>query len=124
MARRSALRRAISFLVMAPATVILVLFAVSNREPVLLSLWPLSEGVAAPLYLVVVALLAIGIVIGMAIAWASGARSRREVREARDRAEREARELSRRLAAVEQELAGNAAPGPPPASRSVTTTMA
>ncbi len=129
MARRSAFRRAISILVMAPATIILVLFAVSNRESVVLSLWPLSDGVATPLYLLVLALFALGALIGMAIAWFSGAETRRSLREARARAERAERENLEMRPRVDELDAGRArqsetgqgGAGPQSSRRSLTT---
>src|SRR5438105_1873862 len=108
MARRSAFRRAVTMLVMVPLTLILVVFVVSNRAEVMLSLWPLSDGVAAPLYLLVLALFLMGALIGSVIAWLSGAKTRRALRQAgaeAERAEREARELSGRVTVLERALA-------------------
>jgi uncharacterized integral membrane protein len=112
MARRSVFRRIVSALIVAPATIILVVFAVSNRQAIMLSLWPLSEGVAIPLYLLVLALLALGAVAGMLAGWLSGAKTRRRLREAMaraERAEREAAALSERLRRLEQAAAPRAA---------------
>ena len=102
MARRSAFRRALSALVMVPLTILLVVFAVSNREPAMLSLWPLSEGVSTPLYLLVLALFALGALIGMVVAWLSGASTRRALREATRRAERAEREMRQQSERVER----------------------
>jgi uncharacterized integral membrane protein len=111
MARRSAFRRALSTLVMVPATIILIVFAVSNRAEVMLSFWPLSEGVATPLYLLVLALFILGALVGMVLTWASGSRTRRELRETRRRAERAEREAAD-LRARQQRLET-----PPPGAR-------
>ena len=109
MARRSALRRVLNTLVTVPVTIVLVTFAVSNRQEVFLSLWPLSEGVAIPLYLLVLALFLLGALAGATAAWLTGGKTRRLLRETArraDRAEREARELRER--AVSRETAAGA----------------
>ena len=109
MARRLALRRALSTLVTVPVTIVLVTFAVSNRQEVFLSLWPLSEGVAIPLYLLVLALFLLGALAGATAAWLTGGKTRRLLREAArraDRAEREARELRERAVSGETAAAG------------------
>ena len=46
-----------------------VLVAVSNRQPVELGLWPLPQVVVTPLYLVIVAVLLIGILAGLGLGW-------------------------------------------------------
>ena len=55
-----------------------VIFAVSNRAEVPISLWPLPFYVSLRLSVALLGALAIGIVLGGAIAWTSGARSRRQ----------------------------------------------
>ena len=55
---------------------IVVIFAVSNRAEVPVSLWPLPFSVSLRLSAALLGALAIGIVLGGAIAWASGARLR------------------------------------------------
>ena len=53
-----------------------VIFAVSNRAEVPISLWPLPFYVSLRLSVALLGALAIGIVLGGAIAWTSGARLR------------------------------------------------
>jgi len=72
----------------------LALFAGSNREAVSLALWPLPFVLELPLYLAMLAALAIGFAAGAGSAWVAG----------RDR-RREARRRRRRIAALERELA-------------------
>jgi uncharacterized integral membrane protein len=115
MARRSAFRRAVTLVVMAPLTLLLVVFAVSNREAVMLSLWPLSEGVAAPLYLLVLGLFVLGAVIGGLTVWLSGAGTRRALRQAAYAAESEARTLRSEVERLERARSAAADP-----SRSLT----
>jgi len=75
-------------------TLLLAVFAVSNREAVAIGLWPLVHVVEAPLYLVVLATLLLGFLVGELAAWAGGRRWRREVRRRGRRIEALERELS------------------------------
>jgi uncharacterized integral membrane protein len=96
--------RAVFWLVVAPIAALLALFAISNREMVSLGLWPLPFLIDLPLYLLVLAALLLGFVIGEFAAWLSGWRWRRE-----------ARRCARRVAALERELAATQAQLMPPA---------
>jgi len=78
------------FLVIA---IFLILFAVSNRETVSVGFWPLPFLADVPLYLLCFLSLAIGALIGVAIAWTAGHRTRRELRT-----------RARRIDALEREL--------------------
>jgi len=90
--------------------VVLASFAVSNREPVALGLWPLPWLLQAPVYLAAFGALLIGIAIGALAVWFAGARRRRELRGQR----RRIAALERELAATQAQLAG--APGTTPIS--------
>jgi uncharacterized integral membrane protein len=79
--------------VLALAAVVLVLFAVSNREAVAIELWPLPDRAELPLYLLVLGMLIVGFVFGQIVAWTGGWRWRREARRSRTR-----------IAALEREL--------------------
>jgi uncharacterized integral membrane protein len=103
--------RLIHWIVTLPAAVLLVVFAVSNREAVTVAFWPLPAKLDAPLYLVVLLAMLAGFLIGEFVAWINGARARRL-----------ARERARRIEALEHELAAtqaNLAPPPHPASRAL-----
>lgn len=63
-----------------PLAVIAVVFAISNRAPVVADLWPLPWAIEAPLYLFVLVALVIGFLIGGAVAWAGSLAARRRVR--------------------------------------------
>src|SRR5215469_2084047 len=75
------------------AVVLLVPFAVSNREYVSLGFWPLPFLVDLPLYLLVLLLLLAGFAIGAAVTWIGGRHLRRELRRRR-----------RHVGALEREL--------------------
>jgi lipopolysaccharide assembly protein A len=93
--------RAVYWAVIVIAVALLVPFAVSNRAPVSLGLWPLPFLIDLPLYLLVLLLFLVGFVAGAATAWIAGRRVRRELRRWRRRAE--ALESERRAARSELE---------------------
>ena len=90
---------------------VLALFAVSNRESVALGLWPVPFLVEIPLYVAMLAALAVGFVLGELAAWISGRRRRREARQRR-----------RQLASLEGELRATQAQLLGPAERAPTRT--
>jgi len=81
-------------LVTAIIIAVLVVFAVSNRATVELEFWPLPVLVQAPLFLVVLAALIVGLIGGAVAVWIGGLKRRQETRE-----------LRRRLARVERDVA-------------------
>ena len=80
--------------------ILLILFAVSNRETVSLALWPLPFLVDLPLYLLFFLSLFVGALIGASAVWIAGRRDRRELRHRRRRIEA----LERELAATHSQL--------------------
>lgn len=80
-------------LIVVVIAIVLAVFAVSNRSAVELGLWPLPGALSLPLYLLVLAALLVGFVVGQLTAWIAGRHWRREAREA-----------NRRIAALEGEL--------------------
>jgi lipopolysaccharide assembly protein A len=92
--------RAVYWVVTLLAGTFLILFAVSNRQPVSLGLWPLPFLADLPLYLLVLLMLLAGFVIGAAAARIAGRRLRRELRRRRRRIEA----LERELAATQSQL--------------------
>jgi uncharacterized integral membrane protein len=90
--------RAVHWFVTLPLTVLFVIFAISNRQAVEITFWPLPVAIETRLFLVVLLAMAFGFVIGELIAWIGGRRWRRD-----------AREKARRIAALERELAATQA---------------
>src|SRR5215472_16893918 len=96
--------RIVYWVLVAATAAVCAAFAISNRPPVSLVLWPLPFAIDLPLYLLVFAVLLIGFVLGAVTAWLGGWRRRRELRRSR-----------RRIGTLEGELAaarpqfGNAA---------------
>ena len=72
-----------------------VLVAISNREPVELALWPLRERLVAPLFLMIVFLLLVGVLAGLAMGWFSNRRHRSLARHRGAEVERLEREVGR-----------------------------
>ena len=92
----------VHWLITAPLALVLVVFAVANREPINLTFWPLPVALTAPTYLVVLLTLLTGFLLGEFVAWINGHRWRRE-----------ARTRSRRIEALERELAAKEPAKPP-----------
>ena len=82
-------------IVAAPLLLLAVLFALSNRDSVHLSLWPVPGGVDVALSLAMLGALAVGLLFGALMTWLPGIALRRRAR----RAERLAALLEDRLRA-------------------------
>jgi putative membrane protein len=93
-----------SWLITLPVTVAVVVFAVSNRTPVEIDLFPFPSHPVLPAYLLVLGSLFCGFLIGGAIAWLAGAPQRRRAR----RLTIEADLLSRELAEARRKPAQSA----------------
>lgn len=111
MARRNWALRTVSFVVVFPITVAVILFAVSptNLQPVPIELWPLPGQIEVPLSLVVLPALALGLLIGEVIAWAGELGHKRRAAKAEKRAE----DLEREIAVMrirEEEIRARAVP--------------
>jgi lipopolysaccharide assembly protein A len=87
----------------------LILFAVSNRQTAALGLWPLPFVVDLPLYLLVLASMLAGFIVGAAIAWIAARNTRRELRRYRRRIVA----LEREIAATQAQLENHAAMATP-----------
>jgi uncharacterized integral membrane protein len=81
--------------------IVVVMFALANRGPVTLSLWPFAEDLSLPLYLVVLGAMVLGLATGGVISWLPKQRLRRR-----------ARSSERRVAALES-AAGAPTPSAP-----------
>jgi uncharacterized integral membrane protein len=103
--------KAVHWFVTLPLTIVFVIFAISNRQPVEITFWPLPIAIETRLFLVVLLGIVAGFLIGELVAWIGGRRWRRD-----------AREKSRRIEALERELTAtqallNAHSGGSPAQR-------
>lgn len=86
-----------------------VLIAVSNSQPVELSLWPVPQAVIVPLFLLVIVLLLLGVLTGLGLGWWGSRHYRRRARER----QAEVARLEREVAKLRADLAA-ARPAPPP----------
>lgn len=86
-----------------------VLIAVSNSQPVQLSLWPLPHLLIVPVYVLVVGLLLLGVLAGLGLGWWAARHHRRRAREAGGEAVRLERELGRLRTAEAARQASTAA---------------
>lgn len=101
-------------IVLLPIALLTLLFAIANRLPVTLSLDPFAKGepeiaLAVPLYAIVFAAVALGVVLGGIGTWISGARGRRSGRASR----REATRLKAEAERLRTSLAGSRTPALP-----------
>lgn len=78
--------RFLSWLSGIPLAVATVLFAAANHEPVQVGLWPLPWVIELPLYLLALAPLATGLLIGLVLGWIAAAPARKAARVERRRA--------------------------------------
>lgn len=97
MKNRSWLNRFGSKLIGLPVAIIIVVFAVSNRQAVTLTFWPLPGDVTMPVYLLSGMVLLVGFALGGIISWIGGGQQRQRVRAA----ETKARSLGRELALID-----------------------
>ncbi len=99
------LRKVLAALIVVPLAIVIIAFAVANRQVVTVSLDPFNSAAPAaaltlPLFALIIAMLIVGVIVGGAAAWLRQGRWRRSAR----RLEREMTALRTRLEAV----AGNA----------------
>jgi putative membrane protein len=73
---------------------LIVLFAVSNRAPAVVEIWPFPYQLALPLYAVILLTALVGFIAGLVASWLAGAAKRREMRRLR----RQVKDLEESLA--------------------------
>ena len=78
--------------------IVVVSFALSNRQRVTLDLWPFELSLELPLFLMVLLSFLIGFLAGGCVMWISAGTTRRQAREAR----RSAKHLERQVAELER----------------------
>ena len=87
--------RILSWIVAAPIVILVVMFAVSNLDPITLRLRPFPDELTLPIWLLTLIQLFVGFLLGAIVTWIGDRRRRRETRL-----------LIRRNAELEQSLAG------------------
>jgi uncharacterized integral membrane protein len=106
------LRKFVAAVILIPLAIVIVAFAVANRQIVTVSLDPFSSehpasSLTLPLFALIIVLLIVGVVIGGVAAWLRQAKWRRVAR----RLEREVEELRSEVASLRR-AAGSAASVP------------
>ncbi|MDX6804622.1 LapA family protein [Terrihabitans rhizophilus] len=99
------MRNLLTLILVLPVAALLILLALANRAPVTLSLDPFSPEVSAysiqlPLFVVIVAAIALGLIIGSLADWISQGRYRREARDRKYEVRRLEEEAARLRAQV------------------------
>lgn len=97
------MKRILNWLIYVPVvlvSLVILMFAVANRSPVLVSLDPFNAAAPAvtfkiPLFLLLFLTLMLGVLVGGCAAWLKQGRSRRAGRQARAEAERHRAEVER-----------------------------
>jgi hypothetical protein len=107
------MRKFVTFVILIPLAIVIVMFAVANREIITVSFDPFDVAhpafaMKAPLFALIFALVGLGVLVGGVAAWLKQHKWRARAR----RAEAEARELRSRLDA-EQTRTGLPAPVEP-----------
>jgi uncharacterized integral membrane protein len=95
------LRKIVAALVLVPLAVVIIAFAVANRQIVTVSLDPFSgsepaASVTLPLFALIILVLIVGVLIGGVAAWLRQGKWRRDAR----RLEREVQDLRRKVDAL------------------------
>ena len=103
------LRKIVAAVILIPLAIVIVAFAVANRQMVTISLDPFSaerpaSSLSLPLFVVVIGLLIVGVLIGGAASWLRHGNLRRTAR----RFERDVRELRSELASRRHTPSGGA----------------
>ena len=101
-----------SWIVTLPLMLVVVIFSLANRGAVSLDLWPFKEGITLPLSWLLLGALFVGLLIGGAVVWLSGGKSRRRARELRFDKARLEREVIRLKREVEQAKGADAPSSP------------
>ena len=113
------------WVVTVPVAVAAVLFAVMNRTPVTIDLWPLPWRIEAPTFLILLGSLAFGLLLGVLLAWLTGGIKRRRMRELAHDNQRltiELQELRRQAAERSRAIPpASLPPASPPAAQAGTT---
>jgi len=100
-------KRFLSWLIMVPFALVVIIFSAVNRDLVLLDLWPFPYEITVPIFTLVLAIFIFGFLWGGAVAWVSAGDSRKRSRNnmwRAEKAERELRQLSNKLQDREREL--------------------
>jgi uncharacterized integral membrane protein len=108
-------RKLVSAVILVPLAVVIIFFAVANRQSVTVSFDPFSTAspayaVTLPLFILIVMLVILGVLIGGTVAWVGQARWRRAAR----RLDADVRALHQELDAIRRRFTPETARTPDP----------
>ena len=113
--------KVLSLVLVLPAAMVFVTFAVVNRGPVTIDFWPLPIDMQAPLSAMIILSLIVGVIWGGVASWLAAGTGRKRARDTVQRAnqaESESRDLKNRVARLESEVRDAKAPSKTPADPS------
>jgi len=108
----------LSFIVLAPLALVIIVFSLNNRGSVVVDLWPAQLTYEVPVFSLMLVSLVVGVVWGGLASWISGGAHRKRAREATRRAEQAERDrqvFKDRAGRMENELEAIRAPTDQPA---------
>lgn len=111
------MKRIISWIVMIPFAIVVIIFSASNLELVTVNLWPMPHELTVPMFTMILTVFIVGFLMGGIVAWLSAGKSRQAARQQRfraDKAERELRSLSNKLDNRDREKQENTTPATVP----------
>jgi len=113
MAQRNILVRLANWAISIPLTLLIILFAVSNRGPVDIGFWPTTYEITVPIYALALVMIVVGFVLGGTLVWTEATGDRVRARRYRKKSEALAEDLEKtKMRATEAEVALNALPKP------------
>jgi uncharacterized integral membrane protein len=86
--------RRFSYFLSLPLAILLILFAIDNRDPLEIGLWPLPWTASLPAFLALFLALLVGFLAGALAAWFSGAKRRRRARNLADTSRAQAHQIA------------------------------
>ena len=89
------MRRLISWIIILPAAAVVVVFALNNRGPIAIDLWPFGIVVEMPVYLAFIIVFGMGAVLGGIASTMAGSKARSRYRSATYDAEVKRREAEK-----------------------------
>ncbi len=87
------MKRLVTWIVMVPFALVVIVFSASNLGLVSLNLWPFPLEITVPIFTLVLVVFIFGFLMGGAVMWASAGRTRQRARAATSRAQYAEREL-------------------------------
>jgi len=104
----------IRWILTVPLTVVVIAFAVANREFVPIDLWPLEVALELPVFVLVLGSMLAGFLIGALVMWLSAGTQRRRARAVRGQLGKLEREARRQQDTQDRAVVRSGLPAPVP----------